>query len=517
MRTNKNQAKQSKNTVGQNMLVLNTAKRVCVIGGGTAGWFAALSLRKVFHAQTEVMLIESPDVGIVGVGEGGILNLMDALSSLKIDIPQFIQATGAAFKLGFAYEGWRNAQTDDRFYHLFYRPQNSALAWFQYGFFPAISAAIAQGQSVSDLLNGAAQVKAGLSQHDAAAMLQQPDCGINASLHFDSQRVAAYLCQVATARGVVHVRQHVQALLGSTSQQVTHIQTDTDRIETDFVIDATGFRRLSMQHLRTKWRSFADCLILDRAIPFHMPHPQPHPSLVTRAIAMNSGWMWQIPLQHRVGAGYVFSSKHITEDAALAEIEQRVGHTVQPMRTLKFEAGHYEQVWQGNIMAIGLASGFVEPLEATSIGQMLEQLRNFRRLVQESHGVVALRAIDEFNQNNNQYWQGIRDFLRMHYDCPRRDTPFWQDVARLPLPDSYASIKDCWQQRSPRQIDTQSYATGGWQPMFSLVSWSMIASSLGLINPQAAAQEVAKLPPDAQQRLNDLMHSLNPRANSPAI
>ena len=157
--------------------------------------------------------------------------------------------------------------------------------------------------------------------------------------------------------------------------------------------------------LKTKWNSFKDFLLLDSAIPFHIPHQDQAPELLTRASAMNAGWMWQIPLVNRIGAGYVFSSQHINEEQAIDEIQQYLGFKIEPHKTLKFEPGHFEQVWQKNVMALGLASGFVEPLEATSIGQMLEQLRMFTNVLVNSGLVVSDLSIQQFNQANAASWQ----------------------------------------------------------------------------------------------------------------
>ena len=301
------------------------------------------------------------------------------------------------------------------------------------------------------------------SQDDARRMLAAPSCGICASYHLDNRRITDYPKRVALQRGVKLRQTEVTDVLVDASGHATAIQTADGQIPTDFLIDASGLSRLVVgKKLNTGWASFSDYLLLDRAIPFHMPHPKANPYLVTRAIAMSAGWMWRIPLIERVGAGYVFSSAHIDEDAALRELSQRVGFDVAPERTLRFQPGHFRTVWRGNVMALGLASGFVEPLEATSIGQTLEQLRNFRIVVLESGGLVADTIVDAFNESNARYWAGIRDFLRMHYDCPRRDTPFWRDAAGAPLPPSYRALKACMQQRLP--VDHATEAPGDPQP-----------------------------------------------------
>ncbi|SDZ68536.1 tryptophan halogenase [Variovorax sp. YR266] len=493
------------------MLNLRNATRAVVIGGGTAGWFAALTLRRVFAPQVEIRVIESPEIGIVGVGEGGLLNLIDALRRNGIDVNEFVRETGTAFKLGFSYEGWRTGAEDDRYYHLFGRPGLQETDWMEGGFRPLFSGMVREGVELHRYIPGFAAIASNASQQEAAAMLQLgARSGLSASFHFDSHKLADYLRRVAVSRGVVHQQAHVEELMCDAQDMARGVRIDDGEIiDLDLLIDASGLARLGIgKKLGIRWRSFSEHLLLDRAVPFHMPHPQQNPSLVTRAIAMPAGWMWQIPLVERVGAGYVFSSAHTDETQVIDEIHRCIGPDVEPMRTLRFEPGHFEQVWVGNVMAIGLASGFVEPLEATSIGQMLEQLRNFERIVTAGDGVVSGHLIDGFNEANARCWSGIRDFLRMHYDCPRRDTAFWRDVAALPLPPSYSELRQCFQQRTPRLIDVQNYAIHGWQGIFHVINWLFVAAPLGVVPPEAAAAELASLPAASRQRVAIYMNRL---------
>jgi tryptophan halogenase len=484
------------------MLNLRDAKRITVIGGGTAGWFSALTLRKICDARVEVRVIESPTIGIIGVGEGGLVNLITSLNDLGIPIDEFVKETGAAYKLGFAYEGWRDASAADKYFHMFADVRAPAFAWADYGIHPYLSMLVHQQIPLEHAMAGFSVIAAQGSQAQAAQMLADPANGISLSYHFDSHRVAKYLEKMAVARGVVHQQALVEDLIVDERNHVCAIQTNEGLVETDFLIDASGMARLAIgKKFKSEWRSFKDYLLLDRAIPFHMPHPKEQPYLVTRAIAMSAGWMWQIPLIERVGAGYVFSSKHMTEAQAIVEIEKVVGHPIAPQKTISFEPGHFKEVWQGNVMTLGLASGFVEPLEATSIGQMLEQLRQFRLVLADTNGVVSQKNIDNFNQANCAFWDGIRDFLRMHYDCPRRDTRFWRDVAQLPLPESYAQIKHVLAERTPRESDLKTYALHGWQQMFGTISWMMVGAPLGVVSSSNAGQELFGLPQSAQVQL----------------
>lgn len=481
------------------MLDLRDAKNISIIGGGTAGWFAALTLRQLFAAHVTIQLIESPAIGIVGVGEGGLINLMTTLNRLNLPVGEFMNQTGATLKWGFCYEGWRTGDKDDVFYHLFVNPQQAPFNFEQAHSFPLVSALLAQGIPLADVIKDVDAIRSRVSQQQAIQRLQDKP-GIATSLHFDSHRVAEYLCNKAVARGVQHIQAKVEDVLFNSAAQATQIVTDKGLYDTDFIIDASGFSRVVLgKKLNNAWNSFKHYLLLDRAIPFHLAHAAVNPALVTRATAMQAGWMWRIPLQERIGAGYVFSSAFSSEQQAIDEIEQYLGCEIVPQRTLSFEPGHFKQVWQSNVMAIGLASGFVEPLEATSIGQMLEQLRMFEQVVKQSGAVVSAQSITQFNQANASAWQGVRDFLRMHYDSPRRDTPFWRKVAETPYPKSYAALKAVFQQRSPRMVDIQGYAQHQWAGIFHVINWVFVAQGLGLIRPEACLNELNHLPLEAKE------------------
>ncbi|OUY07217.1 tryptophan 7-halogenase [Acinetobacter populi] len=483
------------------MLDLRHAKNITIIGGGTAGWFAALTLKRMFSDHVKVQVIESPSIGIVGVGEGGLINLVSALNSLNIPTSEFMRETGAAFKWGFCYEGWRTGEKEDEFYHLFINPKHEPFNHEAAAFLPLISALITQNIPLASAVKDFDVIRQRISQKDAIDVLQN-DSGFATSFHFDSHKVASFLCKKAVERGVIHTQTKVHDIVFNAEGYAQQILTEQGPLKTDFIIDASGFSRLVIgKKLKSSWSSFKDYLWLDRAIPFHVSHHGKNPELVTRATAMKAGWMWQIPLVERIGAGYVFSSEFTTEDQAIDEIQQYFGFEIEPQKTLSFKPGHYKKVWQKNVMALGLASGFVEPLEATSIGQMLEQLRMFERVVTHSGWVVSDLSIEQYNQANTASWHGIRDFLRMHYDCPRQDTPFWQKVANTPYPESYAALKEVFMQRSPRMEDIKGYAQYGWNGIFHVVNWIFVAQALNLISKTGCAQELQILPIEQKKQI----------------
>jgi tryptophan halogenase len=477
------------------MLNLNQATRIVVLGGGTAGWFAAMTLRRIYSPQVEIQVIESSKIGIAGINEGGLLNFIPALQHNGINVQEFIRETGAMHKWGFVYEGWRTGQPDDKYYHLFASAKASASQWHENHFFPYFAAMLHQKIPLHKYLYAARLVLGNATQAEATALLESGTASIIPSFQFDSLKIANYFKRIALARGVKHRDAIVDDVVRDERGHVTHLCIGEEQVAVDFLIDASGLsRQVHAKTFGAQWRSFKDYLLMDRVLPFHMPHPQKNPALVTRAIAMNAGWMWQIALQERVGAGYVFSSAHLSEDQALAEMEKYLGFPVdEPQKTLKYESGCYENVWIGNVVALGLSSGFVEPLEAASSGQMLEELRNLERVLLQSRGVVSDKAIREFNEGNLRSWLGIRDFLRMHYDGTRADTELWRDVPSMPLPDSYREIRECWQERTPRMLDIENYAINGWASIFHVINWMQVGGALGNISVEGAAKDLMSL------------------------
>lgn len=499
------------------MLNLRNSKRICILGGGTAGWFSALFLRKMFNPTTEIMLISTPEIPIVGVGEGGVLNLMEALQQLEISLLDFMQNTGAVHKLGFVYEGWRTTYKDpkDYFYHMFPLNQDSKLDVLG-GYIPLLSMLVNHSIPVSYVVDSIQLREQNISQ---AALTQMFVQGIkknfSSSFHFDAFKVGQYLKKIALQRQVIYKEARmIDVKRQAETGHLTAIEVEGESIAVDFVIDASGFsRQIIGHHFKSSWESFKSYLTLNTAIPFHLKHQQPNPDLVTRSTALDAGWVWQIPLNERIGAGYVFNRDFITEDQAVAEVEQWLGHEIEPIRTIKFDPGVYKEVWQGNVMALGLASSFVEPLEATSIGQMLEQLFLFKETVFASDGIISQKSIDYFNQQNLQAWHGIRDFIRMHYDTGRTDTAFWQDIAKnAQMSEHYKDLKECWQHRTPRRDDLKPYRMED-RLQFGIYSWLAIAQALEIVHGKATVVELLSLAQHEQQEVIKLANQIQQKIN----
>jgi tryptophan 7-halogenase len=504
-------------------------KRVVVLGGGTAGWLAALEMRRLFGAQTEVTLVESSEIGIIGAGEGSVPNILSALHRYGIDRDEFMRETQATYKLGISFEQWRKPERSDRFYHLFSttRQALSLRDWNEAGTYPLAAALIQRGIPLDAYPDARRWIEAQASQIQVESHLNEAQ-STEFAYHFDARLLAAYLKKTALARGIQWVDAIVKNVLRHGNGDIASLQTATSAlIEGDFFIDASGMRRLLIgQTWSAKWRSFKSFLTLDRAQPFFLPLSSPAQGLaqlgsekpvplVTRAIAMRAGWMWVIPTQGRLGCGYVYSSAHISAEQAAAEAADYWQQAIEPIRQISFEAGQFEQVWLGNTMAIGLASGFVEPLEATSIGQTLNQLAYFGDLLLECQGCVPEHLIERFNTQVAAYWDGLLDFLLLHYESARRDSPYWCDVAQLARPAHYLDLLETYRHRTPRDVDFLGHAAGSGI-MFGALSWMLMATPLGVIQPQACMTELQRLGAEQRSKVLEFLKALSPSPLSPS-
>jgi tryptophan halogenase len=499
------------------MLNLSNCRRVAVVGGGSAGWFAALELRKLFLDKVEIVLVESETLGIIGAGEGSLPNFNRALDRYQIDRTEFMRETRSTYKLGLSLEGWRTGAKDDVFLHPFaFLSQGVDLnSWIEpNGSYPLASILINQNLPLDHFPDVWRLYREGASQEQAESYLQEQLKQYSVppmAFHFDARKLAAYLREVAVKRGVKRINAQVNSVRLDERRHVTDLILEDGEIAVDFVIDASGLRRLIIEKaLNAPWRSYCEHLLLNEALPFFIPAQTANPSLVTRAIAMKNGWMWSIPTQERLGVGYVYSNQHTDREGALREAQEYWGMEIEPVNHFSFSPGHFEKVWIGNVMAVGLSSGFVEPLEATSIGQTLVQLARFNQLVSCSDGIIPQQLVDEFNRDITRHWDGIRDFLFLHYDTPRQDTAFWRAASSAPAPASYAELKRTFKLRPPREMDLEPYR-GGTFSLFGPTSWMSVAAPLGVLTREATAADLVPLSTEKRQQIGEFLIQVDRR------
>ena len=405
-------------------------KKIVIAGGGTAGWMAAAMLAKTLGKVVDVTLVESDEIGTIGVGEATIPPLVTYLRLLDIKESEFMAATQATFKLGISFEHWRNV--DEHYIHSFGTTgQDHWSAGFQHFWLRDR----ARGSTV-DFGEYCLELIAARENRFSHLPKQQ----LNYAFHIDATLFAGFLRGFSEKLGVKRVEgKIVEVQTHAESGFVERLRLESGQlVEGELFIDCSGFRGVLIeQSLHTGYEDWGHWLPCDSAVALQT-ESDIEPIPYTRSIAHGSGWQWRIPLQHRVGNGLVYCSRYLDDDAARTLLLQSIrGAHIGKPRTLKFRTGRRLKNWNRNVVALGLASGFVEPLESTSIH--LIQRGMIRLLQLFPHSRIEQADIDEYNRQSLEEIEHIRDFIIMHYKVTnRQDTPFWRHCRALSIPDSLA-------------------------------------------------------------------------------
>lgn len=404
--------------------------KVVIAGGGTAGWMTAAALGKTLGKTLDISLIESDEIGTVGVGEATIPTLLTFHRLLDINEQEFMAAVQGTFKLGIAFESWRDV--DEDYIHSFGETgRDHWTAGFQH--FWLKSRQRGNGYDYGDFC---LELKA--AQQSKFAHL--PKGGLNYAFHLDASLYARYLRAFSEGFGIRRVEGKITDV--STNAKSGFIESVTlasgTEVEGDLFLDCTGFRGLLIdQTLQSGYEDWSHWLPCDSAVAVQTESTGPAVPC-TRSIARESGWQWRIPLQHRVGNGMVYSSRYIgDEDARQTLLANVEGRLLTEPRLIRFRPGRRPKPWVKNCIALGLASGFIEPLESTSI-HLIQ--RGIIRMMQmfPSTGIKQ-SDIDEYNQQTNFEIENIRDFIVLHYHVTnRRDSAFWRDCRAMEIPSSLA-------------------------------------------------------------------------------
>ena len=440
-------------------------RRIVIAGGGTAGWMVAAGLSKCMGRQFEIRLVESEEIGTVGVGEATIPTLHFMHEILDLDENEFIRATQATFKLGISFENWRNV--GEHYFHSFGK---TGKPHWTAGFLNFWLEGKKRGLA-SDYGDYCLELRAGLDNRFA----RLPDNGINYAYHFDATLYGQFLRRFSEDLGV----QRIEGKIGKvhTDEQSGYITGLTlqsgELIEGDLFIDCTGMRSLLLgETLGVKYESWAHWLPCDSAVAAQttlVGEAVPY----TRSIAHPWGWQWRIGLQHRVGNGLVYSSKYLSdEDAKAALVANVQGELIRPPRVIKFTPGQREVVWEKNCIAIGLSSGFLEPLESTSI-HLIQ--KGMTRLVQlfPSEGICQ-SDIDEYNQQSREAIENVRDFVILHYHVQNRDdSQFWRDCREMEVPEHL--------RHRIQQFRDSARVVIGADELFAENSWVQVMLGQGIV------------------------------------
>lgn len=429
-------------------------RRVVIAGGGTAGWMAAAALSKTLGKVLDITLVESEEIGTVGVGEATIPTLVTFHRLLDINEQAFMSATQATIKLGIAFEHWRDR--DQHYIHSFGTTgKDHWTAGFQHFWLEGGKRGLARDYGDYCLELRAAQEN--LFSH-------LPNGGINYAFHLDAGRYARFLRTLSEQHGARRIEGKIGRVL--TRQDDGHIEAleleGGERIEGDLFIDCTGFRALLIgQTLGVPFEDWSHWLFCDSAFAVQTASVRP-PIPYTRSIAGEAGWQWRIPLQHRGGNGIVFSSRFIEQEAARDALMGSIeGEPLIEPRLLRFCPGQRARAWEKNCVALGLAGGFLEPLESTNI-HLIQ--RGIVRLLQCFPDQLKQADIDEYNQQTDAEITHIRDFIILHYHVTRRrDTPFWRAAAEMAIPATLQHRIDLFRETARVfRVPNELFAENSW-------------------------------------------------------
>lgn len=443
-------------------------RRVVVVGGGSSGWMAAAALARHVDPGCKVTLVESDEIGIIGVGEATVPHIRTFnAQALGLDEADFIRHTQGTFKLGIEFRDW--ARLGDRYMHGFGVVGHDPGPASFYHYWLRLKLA---GHDVGDIGDYQLQTLASRQDRFLPGANDVPPTSPLASVayayHFDATLYARYLRTFAERHGVVRVEgKVVDVELRSEDGFVDAVvMQDGRKIEADLFIDCSGFRGLLIeQALQTGYEDWSHWLPCDRAVAVpceRVSDPTPY----TRSTARKAGWQWRIPLQHRTGNGLVYCSQFMSDDEAVSTLMSHLdGKALAEPRPLRFVTGKRRRFWSRNVVALGLASGFMEPLESTSL--LLVQTGILRLLDMFPRQDFDPGLVSRYNARTHFEYDRIRDFLILHYKATERDdAEFWRHCREMPVPETLQSNLDLFRETG------RFYREG--EEFFSLQSWVQV-------------------------------------------
>ena len=408
-------------------------RKIIIVGGGTAGWMTASLMVKILGNALDITLVESSQIGTVGVGEATIPPIVDFNNALNINEGEFLKATHGTIKLGIQFENW--ARHGDRYMHAF----GSIGKDFPFCNFHHFWVKSVLDGMESDLWDYSLNFQAAAhNKYTRLERLKEANLpGLSHAYHFDASAYAAYLRQLAESLGVKRKEGIIREVrLNAENGYVDHLELeDGSTLTGDLFVDCSGFRGLLIeQALNIGYLDWTPWLPCDRAMAVPCASAdriEPY----TRSIAHKAGWQWRIPLQHRIGNGLVYSSRYLSDDEAGQYLLSHLdGEALDEPRIIPFKTGRRVKQWHRNVVAIGLSSGFLEPLESTSIHLIQSSVSRLLKLFPQ--GGISDAEVDEFNRQSIEEIEQIRDFIILHYkQNQRKDSQFWQECQRMDIPD----------------------------------------------------------------------------------
>lgn len=410
-------------------------EKIVIVGGGTSGWMTAAALAKVLKGKLcKIQLIESEDIGTVGVGEATIPQIQLYNNLLELDEDEFVRKTQGTFKLGIQFVNWHSIGS--KYIHAF-GPVGKDMESIQFYYYWLKLAQMGKAHEIGDYTISGVACDHGKFMRPIDAG-NSPLSSIAYAFHFDAGLYARFLREYSESRGVIRTEGKVtNTILRSSDGFIEAVQMESgERIEADFFIDCSGFRGLLIEEaLKTGYEDWSRWLPANRAwaVPCESAgDPTPY----TRSTAHSAGWQWRIPLQHRIGNGHVYSNHFMSDDEARTILLNNLdGKPLAEPRQLKFLTGKRKKAWNKNCLAIGLAAGFMEPLESTSIHLVQSAIARLMSFFPNKN--FDEEDVDEFNRQADFEYEKIRDFLILHYHATERtDSDFWNYCRTMEIPEA---------------------------------------------------------------------------------
>jgi tryptophan halogenase len=404
-----------------------------VVGGGTAGCIAALML-KTRWPNKEINLIKSSNVGIIGVGESSTEHWTEFCKFVGIPSLYSITKCKATFKTGVYFKGW----ADEDFMHGILPPYARTAGEYFLNYGRLISRNVPKYELQSEV-TWQNRLTLNHYTHDYDSPTNQ--------FHFDTFALNEFLIEKCKSRGIEIIEDELTDALLNDNGEIKSVISENNEYESDFFIDCTGFSRMLLhKKLGVKWKSYSEYLPLNSAIAFATEEMEEY-NKYTLSTARNAGWSWTIPVQGRTGNGYVYCDRFISKDEAHREMEEAYGQKLEIAREFKFDPGRLEKAWHKNCYAVGLSQSFVEPLEATSIGSVIQQMFCFLTY-------LPSYDVDSCNSIVNKIFDNIVDYIQAHYLVQKENTDFWKEIKyNFKLTDSLKDLLHKWKTRLPQSID----------------------------------------------------------------
>ncbi|MBE1298863.1 MAG: tryptophan 7-halogenase [Alteromonadaceae bacterium] len=470
---------------------------ILVVGGGTAGWMTALYLSKKLNKKTKISLVESEDIGIIGVGEGSTPYLKHFFQELDIPEKEWMAACDATYKTGIQFDNWSTEPAFESYFHPFFNAFDKKPAdMFFYN---------------SGLRRRGFEADAHPEHYFTAAYMAKEkrspvtpsklEFDIDYAYHFDSVKLGQFMREKAKAQGVEHLIANIVSAKVASDSSIMSVQCDQgDVLTADFFVDCTGFASLLLQQtLKRPFDSYSQTLFNDAAVAIQTPHEaQQSAAPQTVSKALSAGWMWNIPLTTRWGNGYVYSSKYLDADAAEKELKRELDipdDSDIKVKHLKMRVGRVSEHWYKNCVGIGLSQGFIEPLEATALMLVQFGIQNLTKVLNCEK--VEVKQVVDYNNEMNRLFDGVKDYISVHYALnTRHDSEYWADCReKIKLTATVKDLIKSWDRGEDFEAELTKHHS---ELVYLRPSWYCILSGMGRFahhlkhHPKAGPVHIAK-------------------------